>query len=151
VRPVVDSIVITGRAYQRRATLEIAGDTLVWRARRGQLTVVAENIATTTHDVKAVRYVERRYSFAGIAIAGLAVMWMLSESVAVGGGGLAVGLALMVHRALRPRRWLGLDLGEHWLVLKIDAGSADRARALAQRIDRQLISGEVPTSPPALP
>ncbi len=146
----VDSIVITGRAYQRRATLEVAGDTLVWRARRG-MTPVAENIATTTHDLRAVRYVERRLSLAGFAVAGLAVMWMLSESAVAGGGALAVGLALITHRIVRPRRWLGLDLGERWLVLKIDAGSADRARALAGRIDRQLVSGELPKTTPTLP
>src|SRR5436305_383788 len=105
-----DSLVIIGRAYGHRATLEVAGDALTWRARRGQVETVAENIATTTHDVREVRWLERRFSLPGATLAGLSIMWMASETLAVGLGVLAVAIALLAYRAARPRRHLALEL-----------------------------------------
>ena len=49
-------MLLTGRAYGHRATLELTGDTLTWRAQRGTPRV-AENIATTPHDVQGARLV----------------------------------------------------------------------------------------------
>ena len=148
----VDSpIVITGRAYQRRATLEVAGETLTWRAQRGQVQLYAENIATTTDSVRDVKWVERRWSRAGIVLAALSIVWMFSESIAFGAVAFAIATALVVYRQVRPRRWLGIDLGERWLVLKIDPASADNARVLAGRIERRLLTGEVASSTPTLP
>ncbi len=145
------SIVITGRAYQRRATLEVAGDTLTWRAQRGQVHRVAENIATTTDNVRAVTWAERRWSRVGIALGLLAILWMVKEGLPFGITAFAIATALIAYRRARPRRWICLDLGERWLVLEVDAPSSEAARRLAERIERRLITGEVASSPPILP
>ncbi|MBA3540768.1 MAG: hypothetical protein H0T79_14245 [Deltaproteobacteria bacterium] len=142
---------LTGRAYGRRATLEITGDTLTWRARRGQLNPVAENIATTTHDVRGVRWIERRWSPGGGVLAILSVIWMATESMAFGLGALLLAIALIAYRAARPRRWLALDLGGRWLLFRVDQPSAAAARALAKCIERHALLGEPPAITPTLP
>jgi hypothetical protein len=139
-------VLLTGRAYGHRATLELTGDTLTWRAQRGT-PPVAENIATTPHDVQAARLVVRRWSIPGFLISSISVMWMASESALVGAIPLAVGLALIVARQLRPLRHLALDLGDRTLVLRVAPGLADDARTLVDRVARR----ELPASPPTLP
>jgi len=145
------SVLITGHAYQRRATLEVAGDTLTWRAQRGQLQPIAENIVTTLHDVREVRWVEHRWSLPGVVLAALSVVWTFHESVALGAAAFAIATAAIVQRQARPRRWLVLQLDGHRLALKIAPASAADARRLAARIERRLITGEIPTTPPTLP
>ena len=145
------SIVLTGRAYGRRATLEIAGDTLTWRAQRGHMQTVPENIATTTHDVRDVTWLERRLSRGGLAIALLSFVWMGTESVLFGVCTLALAAAWIAYRARRPRRWLGLALGERWLVMRVDAPSTPDAKRLAGRVRHCLQTGELAGAPLALP
>jgi len=145
------SIVLTGRAYGRRATLEVTGDTLTWRAQRGHVQTVRENIATTTRDVRDVTWLERRLSRGGSAIALLSLLWMGTESVLFGVCTLALAAAWIAYRARRPQRWLGLDLGERWLVMRIDAPSSPDAKRLADRVRHCLLTGEVGTAPLALP
>ena len=140
-------IVITGRAYQRRATLEVRGETLAWRARRGQLTPVAENIATTCHEIRDVTWLEKRWSLGAVALAALATMWVIEGELAFGVTTAAAALGLVIWHRLRPRYWLGLDLGTRWLVLRVDRGAADEARALARRIEHHLEVGR--RRPPA--
>src|SRR5262245_47511379 len=131
-------LLITGHAHQRRATLEVAGDTLTWRAQRGQLQPVAENIVTTLHDVRAVHWVEHRWSVPGIVLAGLSIIWTFSESVAFGAASFAAATAAIVWRQAKPRRHLVLQLDGHRLALKVAPASASDARALAARIERRL-------------
>jgi hypothetical protein len=142
-------LVITGRAYGRRATLEIAGDTLTWRARRGDHDV-AENIATTVHDIRAARWHNLGWSPGGVALVGLGAIWAASEGLAAGLGAMLAGLALVVWRRLQPRRYLVLDIGDRRLILQVSDASAGSARELAGRIHRALASGE-PRSTPTLP
>jgi hypothetical protein len=141
--------IITGTAHGRRATIEIAGDTLTWRARRG-LTPVAENIVTTVHDVRLARWIVLRHSWAGLSIAILGGIWIASEGL-VGAVAIAVGLALMAWRLTHPRQYLVLDLGQSHLVMRVTLASTEPARILAGRIDRALQTGELPSSPPMLP
>jgi hypothetical protein len=143
-------IVITGHAYGRRATLELAGDRLMWRARRGARQI-AENIATTVHDVRGARWLDLAWSRGGTALVGIGAMWAITASLAAGLTATAVGLAMLGFRRLRPRRFLVLDIGDRRLVLRVTGGSAPSARALAGRIERALASGELPRTPPALP
>lgn len=143
-------IVITGHAYGRRATLELAGDRLMWRARRGARQI-AENIATTIHDVRGARWLDLAWSRGGTALVGIGAMWAVTESLAAGLAAGAVGLAMLTWRRLRPRHFLVLDVGDRRLVLRVTGGSAPSARALAGRIQRALASGELPRIPPALP
>jgi hypothetical protein len=145
------AVVITGHAYQRRATLEVIGDTLTWRAQRGQLQPIAENIVTTLHDVREVRWVEHRWSALGILLAGLSIIWCFTESVAFGAASFAFATAAIVWRQTKPRRWLVLALDGHRLVLKVAPASAPDARKLAARIERRLVTGELPAIPPTLP
>jgi hypothetical protein len=144
------AIVIAGTAYTRRATLEIAGDTLTWRAQRG-LPPVAENIVTTVHAVRLVSWLELRHSWAGVAITALGVLWLASEGVTTGLATIAAGLGVLGWRFTHPRQFLVLDLGQNRLVMKVALSSAASARLLAARIDRALETGEVPASPPMLP
>lgn len=144
-------MLITGRAYGRRATLEVTGTTLHWRAQRGQLQRTAENIATTTHDVRDATWLQGRWSWGGLSIMALAVVWMITESLAFGLGVFAIGAAWLAYRLVRPRMFLALDLGTRWLVLRVDKASATNARTLAERIQQQLLSGEVAAAPSALP
>src|ERR1041385_847943 len=72
-------IVIAGHPYGRRCTLEVAGDTLTWRAERG-MPPTPENIVTTGHDVRHARYDVLAWSYAGLALAALGALWAASES-----------------------------------------------------------------------
>ena len=143
-------IVITGHAYGRRATLAITGDTLVWRARRGARHI-AENIATTIHDVRGARWLDLAWSRGGAALLAIGAMWGASETLATGIVAGAVGLGLVVWRRLRPRHFLVLDIGDRRLVLRVTGGSAPSARALAGRIQRALADGDAPRTAPTLP
>jgi hypothetical protein len=147
---VADSTVITGQAYQRRATLEITGETLTWRAQRG-LAPVAENIVTTIHDVRDAHWIAQRWSVAGAVLAGVGVVWTFTQGVLPGAVAFAAGAALVVWRRLHPRLFLVLDVGDRRLVMKVGVPSAEPARALVGRIDRALATGELPSSPPTLP
>jgi len=143
-------IVITGHAYGQRATLEIAGDTLMWRAQRGARRI-AENIATTIHDVRDARWLDLAWSRGGIALVGLGSVWAASEGLIAGIATAAVGAGLVLLRRLRPRHFLVLDVGDRRLVMQVTSVSASTARELASRIQRALASGEVPTAAPTLP
>jgi hypothetical protein len=146
----VTGAVVAGHAYGRRATLELAGDTLTWRAQRGS-PATPENIVTTVHDVRDVRWIEQAWSLPGGALGVLGVLWTGTEGLAWGALALGTAAALLVHRRMRPRRYLALELGDRRLLLKVAAGSAAGARAVAQRIERALATGELPATPPALP
>jgi hypothetical protein len=143
-------IVITGHAYGRRATLEIAGDTLMWRAQRGAHRL-AENIATTVHDVRGARWLELAWSRGGVALVGIGAMWAASESVAAGLAAAAGGVAMLIWRRLRPRHFLILDVGDRRLVMRVTGVSAPSALALAGRIQRAIATGETPRDTPVLP
>ena len=143
-------IVITGHAYGRRATLEIAGDTLMWRAQRGARRI-AENIATTVHEVRDVRWLDLAWSRGGLVLLGLGGMWAASEGFIAGVAAAAAGAGLVVWRRFRPRHFLVLDVGDRRLVMQVTSISAPTARELANRIRRTLASGEVPSGTPTLP
>jgi hypothetical protein len=145
------SIVLTGRAYQRRATLEIRGDTLMWRAQKGQVYSAPENIATSVHDVKNVMWLERRGTLGGAGLAVLALLSIAQGYIAAGVATFALALLYIVWRFTHPSRFLGLELGGRWFVLRVDPTSADEAKALVDRIEKQLLTGESPEHPPALP
>ena len=149
-RPANDAIIV-GRAYGRRATLALAGDTLTWRAHRGSLQPTPENIVTTIHDVRDVRWIEQAWSLPGGGLGALGVLWMFTEGVLWGALALAGAAAMIAHRRLRPRLDLALELGDRRLVMKVAVASAPPARALVGRIERALASGEGPATPPALP
>ena len=141
--------VITGTAYGQRATLEISGDALTWRARAaGEL---PENIATTVHEVSNSTWIEQRTSFPALVLAGVGVVWTFTYGVIAGALATAAGIALFAWRRARPRRLLIVDLGDRRLVMIVDAASGPAARALVGRIDRALESGEAPATPPLLP
>jgi hypothetical protein len=143
-------IVITGHAYGRRATLEITGDTLMWRAQRGARKV-AENIATTIHDVRDVRWLDLAWSRGGMVLVGLGALWAASESVVAGIAVAAFGVAQIIWRRLRPRQFLLLDVGDRRLVMHVTGVSSEPARLLATRIQKALASGEPPSETPILP
>ena len=143
--------VIAGTAYGRRATLEIVEDTLTWRAQRGSLHPAPENIVTTVHDVRDVRWIEQAWSLPGGVLAVLGVLWTITEGAAWGALALAAAAALIAHRRLRPRLYLALELTDRRLVMKVTVASAGAARALVGRIERALATGELPATPPALP
>ena len=132
--------VVVGRAYQRRATLELAGEMLTWRAQRGELELVAENIVTTIRDVRDVRWIVRRWSAAGIVLAGLSILWMFSESPTFGISVLAIATALIAMRLTYPRRWLVVDLDGHRLALRVSPDAAASARDLATRIEQMRLT-----------
>lgn len=143
--------VITGHAYGRRATLELARDTLTWRAQRGSLQPVPENIVTTVHDVRGVRWLAQSWSLPGGVLGALGVLWCLTEGLLWGGSALAIAAALLVYRRARPRLYLALDVGDRRLVMRVAVTSAAPARALVARVEHALASGEPPATPPALP
>jgi hypothetical protein len=143
-------IVITGHAYGRRATLEIIGDTLTWRAQRGARRI-AENIATTVHDVRNARWLDLAWSRGGFTVLGMGALWAASESLLAGLATATIGAALVAWRRLRPRQFLVLDVGDRRLVLQVTGVSAEPARTLAERIQRALASGEPPRETPILP
>jgi hypothetical protein len=142
--------VITGHAYGRRATLEITGDTLMWRAQRGARRI-AENIATTIHDVHDARWLDLAWSRSGTALIALGAIWAVTESLGAGIAAAVVGFALMAWRRIRPRQFLVLDVGDRRLIMKVTGVSAPTARELAGRIQRALASGETPSTTPTLP
>ncbi len=139
-------MLLTGWAYGHRATLELTGGTLTWRAQRGT-PPVAENIATTPHDVTEARLVVRRWSALGLLLSAISAMWMASESVLIGAIPLVIGLSLVAMRQLRPQRYLALDLGSRTLILRVAPALAPDARQLVERVQRR----ELPASPPTLP
>lgn len=143
----VTVIKIEGMAYGRPATIEIAVDTLTWRAKPD----AAENIVTTIHDVRFATWRVQRTSWAGAGFAGLGVVWLLGDAYIVGCISFAIAAALLGQRLAKPRRRLVLEVGANQLVLEVDAGSSGAARALVARIDRAIASGELPESPPMLP
>jgi len=141
--------VISGHAYGERATLEISGEALTWRAKpAGEL---PENIATTVHDIRDSHWIEQRISLPGVILLCVGGVWMYTYGILEGAFAIAVGIALLWWRRSRPRRLLVLDLGGRRLVMNVDALSAGHARALVKRIDRIAESGEASASPPTLP
>jgi hypothetical protein len=146
-----ESIILTGTAYQRRATLEIKGDTLMWRAQKGQIYSAPENIATSVYDVKNVMWLERRGMIGGAALALLGLAWFAYDHVILGAIAFGLAISYVTWRATHPTRFLGLELGGRWLVLRVDRTSTEQARTLVGRIEKQLRSGESPEHPPALP
>jgi len=132
--PVTTSLVV-GRAYQRRATLELAGEMLTWRAQRGDVELIAENIVTTISDVREVRWIERRWSIGGLALAAFAGLWTASEDPYFGGVLFALAAALIAYRLARPQRWLVLELDGHRLALHVSPDAAPGARELAHAIE----------------
>ena len=137
-------MLLVGRAYGQRATLEVTSDSLIWRAHTGD---APENIATTTHDLRGARVVTQRWSIPGLLLCLLAGMWMASESVAIGTIPMAVGATLLALRLANPNRYLLLDLGSRTLVLTISRDAAENAKQLVERVARH----ELPASPPTLP
>ncbi|MGN6103925.1 MAG: hypothetical protein ACTHU0_02365 [Kofleriaceae bacterium] len=142
---------IAGRAYGHRATLEVAGETLTWRAQRGHARPISENIVTTIHDVADARWIEQRWSVPGTGLVALGAIQAISEGLAWAAAPAAIGAVLVGWRIVRPRRYLVLELGDRRLVLAVDPPCAPHARALAARIDRALATGERPATPPPLP
>jgi hypothetical protein len=141
--------VISGDAYGARATLEVTGETLMWRAKpAGE---VPENIVTTVHDVANSIWIEQRVSLPGLVLLAVGAIWMYTYGWLEGGLAIAAGIALIAWRRARPRRMLALDVGGRRLVMTPDAASAPLARRLVARIDRAIETGEVPASPPTLP
>lgn len=143
--------IIAGQAYGRRATLEVSHDTLTWRAHRGSLPATPENIVTTVHDIRDVRWIQQSWSLSGGVLALLACVWFYTEGVLWGAITLAIAVALLVYRRVRPRLYLALELTDRRLVLKVAVTSASEARALVERIEHALATGELPSSPPRLP
>lgn len=139
---------ITGTAYGRPASIEVTGDTVMWRAKPD---AAAENIVTTVHDIRLASWRSQRVSWPGVGFLGLGAVWIVGEGFLVGAIAFAIALALLVRRFLRPRRRLLLEIGSNELELEVDAASAGPARSLAQRVTRCITSGEVPSSPPTLP
>ena len=138
---------IIGAAYGRPASLEIVGDTLTWRAKPD----AAENIVTTIHDVRFAQFTSRRVSWPGVGFAALGVVWILGDWYVVGAIAFAVALGLIGLRLAQPSRRLTLEVGANQLVLEVGAGSSGPARELVQRIERAIVSGEMPSNPPMLP
>jgi hypothetical protein len=147
----VSGAIIAGHAYGRRATLEVDRDTLTWRAHRGSLQSTAENIVTTVHDVRGVRWIEQSWSLPGGLLALLGILWTITEGLAWGALALGVATALIVHRRLRPRLYLALAVRDRRLVMKVAVASAAEARTLVERVERAQVTGELPATPPALP
>lgn len=143
----MSKVVISGDAYARHASLEVAGDMLTWRATRGDA-AVAENIVTTIHDVREVHWIEQLWSLPGAALLALGALWVATRGALGGSLALAVGIALVAWRRTHPRRYLVLELGGRRLVLRVGPGSARDARSLAQQIGA---AGDPPAVPPTLP
>jgi hypothetical protein len=141
--------VISGNAYGARATLEVSGEALTWRARPGG--ELPENICTSVHDVRDSHWIEQRISVPGMVLLGVGAVWIYMYGLIAGSLAIAAGIALLVWRHRRPRRLLILDVGSRRLVMNVDGSSAAYARALVARIDRAIETGEVPSSPPTLP
>jgi hypothetical protein len=147
----VSGAVVVGHAYGRRATLELARDTLTWRAQRGSMQTVPENIVTTVHDVRHVRWIEQSWSLPGGVLGALGVVWCVTESLAWGAIAVTAGAALIAYRRARPRLYLALHVGDRRLVMRVAVASAVPARVLVARVQLALASGVPPSTPPALP
>lgn len=148
------SVVITGLAYGRRATLRITGDTLMWRAQRtasSRSSRAAENIATTIHHVRDARWIDLAWSRGGAALVVAGVLLFATQGLQAGLITLAAGAALLIWRRRRPRQFLVLEIGDRRLILRVAAASASAARDLAAHIQQTLASGELPTAAPTLP
>lgn len=142
---------INGRAYGYPATLEVASDILTWRAQRGRLSPVAENIVTTVHDVSSVSWLERSWSLPGGILALLGALWIFTEGIWSGALALGLAAALLAWRRTHPQLYLALDMRDRRLVLKVAVASAVPARALVRRVESAIATGELPATPPALP
>jgi hypothetical protein len=142
-------MVISGSAYGERATLEVNGEALTWRARPDD--AHPENICTSVHDVSDSHWIEQRISLPGIVLVAVGAIWIYMYGVLQGGFAIAVGVALFYWRFSHPRRLLVLDLNGRRLVMSVDALSAASARSLVARSDGAIETGEVPPSPPTLP
>jgi hypothetical protein len=141
--------VISGQAYGTSATLEVSGETLLWRARpTGEH---PENICTTVHDVTGGHWIEQRVSLPGLVLLGVGAVWIYMYGILEGAFAILIGAALLYWRHRKPRRMLILDVGSRRLVMNVDRASAPYARTLVARIDRAIETGEVPASPPTLP
>lgn len=145
------SIVLTGTAYGRRATLEVNGDALTWRGQKGQVYTARENIATSVHDVSNVMWLVRRGTLGGATLAGFGLIWFAIGNYISGGVSFALAILYILWRFTHPSRFLGLEVGGRWLVLRVDRTSTDAARSLVDRIEKHLLTGEPPEHPPALP
>jgi hypothetical protein len=141
--------VISGLAYGARATLELCGDALTWRARPSP--DVKENIATTIHDVRACAFYEQRFSFGGLVIVGAGVAAAVAGAIVAGIVAIALGIAFVGWRMFHARRFLVIDLADRRLVMDVDLPSAPHARSLVARIARVIESGEAPSAPASLP
>ncbi len=139
---------ITGTAYGRPASIEVTGDTVMWRAKPA---AAAENIVTTVHDIRLASWKSQRVSWPGVGFLALGAVWIVGEGFFVGAIAFGIAITLLARRYTRPRRRLLLEIGSNQLELEVDAGSAGFARSLAQRVTRCISSGEVPSSPPTLP
>ena len=139
---------ITGTAYGRPASIEVTGDTVMWRAKPD---TAAENIVTTIHDIRFANWRSQRISWPGVGFVALGGVWILGEAYLVGAIAFTLALVLIARRFTKPRRQLVLEVGSNQLVLDVDAGSVGLARTLAQRVSRAITSGELPASPPTLP
>lgn len=123
----------------------------MWRAQKGQVYSAPENIATSVHDVKNVMWLERRGTIGGASLAALALLWIAYGYTVAGIATFGLAILYIAWRFTHPSRFLGLELGGRWLVLRVDHTSADEARALAGRIEKHLLTGESPEHPPTLP
>ncbi len=147
-RGAVTTAKITGTAYGRPASIEVTGDTVMWRAKPD---TAAENIVTTIHDIRFASWRSQRISWPGLGFVALGGVWILGDAFIVGAIAFTVALVLLALRFTQPRRQLVLEVGSNQLVLEVDAASAGLARTLALRVDRAITSGELPASPPTLP
>jgi hypothetical protein len=143
--------VLEGHAYQHPATLEVLGDALTWRALRGALAPVAENIVTTIHEVRDARWIDQRWSLTGALLGALAIAWLVTGTPVWGAGSLAIAIGLVAWRRRHPRLFLVLELADRQLVMRIAGASAEPGRALVARIDHARETGEQPAAPPTLP
>ena len=145
----MSAAVISGEAYGERATLEVSGETLIWRAKpAGEH---PENIVTTVHDVRDSHWIEQRISLPGVVLLAVGGIWTYTYGILEGTLAFAAGIALIAWRRRRPRRLLILDIGGRRLLMNVDGPCVQQARDLVERIDHVIASGEVPSSPPTLP
>lgn len=141
---------VEGMADGRPVTLDLHGDTLMWRMPKSRR-APAENIVTTLHQVRDVKWIEARWSMPalGLILAGIVLLLLGMVRHAIIAWGVGAGLSAV--SALRPRRMLLLDLGSRALALDVNPTTAPAARALTARIRGILASGETPDAPPMLP
>jgi len=141
-----EGVLLIGRAYGREASLELTIDSLIWRASRGD-PPIAENIATTPHDVRVARLITLRWSPAGFVLAAIGAVLISTDTTILGAILVAIGVALVAARLAKPRRFLALDLGARTLALDVPPVGAAAAQAIVDRC----ASSVLPASPPTLP